>query len=99
VRIYVLSFLIAAGAALLAASHWAAYDYGRKFERDAMNRAVARHQAREAELIGELAAERKKVKVEYRERIKIVKQVADPANCIDRSLPPELLQSLSKEHP
>lgn len=98
-RTYIYLAVAVGFAALLTFTHWRAYDYGKLSEREAVTRAVAAHQQREAELIGELEAERKKVRVEYRERIKVVQAAADPAQCIDRKLPPVLLQSLREDKP
>lgn len=94
-RLYLV--LAAAIASLLGVSHWGAYDYGKHVERDAVARAVARHQAREAELLEQLTAERTRTHIKYVDRIKVVKEAADPTRCIDTTLPPTLIQSLKKE--
>ncbi|KPL27474.1 MAG: hypothetical protein AMJ72_08800 [Acidithiobacillales bacterium SM1_46] len=98
-RAYIYLAVAVGFAGLLVFTHSRAYDYGKLGEREAVARAVVAHQAREAELLGELETERKKVRVEYRERIKVVKAAADPAGCIDRKLPPALLQSLREDQP
>jgi hypothetical protein len=98
-RAYIYLAVAVGFAALLTFTHWRVYDYGQLSEREAANRAVTAHQAREAQLLGELETERKKVRVEYRERVKIVRETADPAHCIDRRIPPALLRSLRETPP
>ena len=98
-RAYIYLAVVVGFAGLLVFTHSRAYDYGKLSEREAVTRAVEAHRAAEAKLIGELEAERKKVRIEYRERIRVVKQAADPANCIDRPLPSTLLQSLQEDKP
>lgn len=96
-RTYIYLAVAAGFAGLLVFTHSRAYDYGKLSEREAVTRAVDEHRKREAELLGELETERKKVRVEYRERIKVVKEAAGP--CIDRPLPSALLQSLREDKP
>jgi len=96
-RVYIYLAVAVGFAALLVFTHSRAYDYGKLSEREAVTRAVAAHQKREAELLGELETERKKVRIEYRDRLKVIKQAAGP--CIDRAIPPTLLQSLREDKP
>jgi len=98
-RAYIYLAVAVGFTALLVFTHSRAYDYGKLSERDAMARAVAEHQTREASLLDEREAQRKKVRVEYRDRIKVVKAAADPTNCIDSELPPALLKSLRSDKP
>jgi hypothetical protein len=80
-------------------SHRGAYNYGRLAERDEVRRALAVHQEREAKLVEALEAERQKVRVQYRERVRIVREAPDPIVCADQKLPPALLESLRKDQP
>jgi hypothetical protein len=86
-------------AGLLVFTHWRAYDYGRVSEREAAQRALAEQREREVRLLEELETERKKLRVEYRERIKVVQKAADPLVCIDQKVPVTLLKSLHREKP
>lgn len=98
-RVYFIAGSVVVAMALLVFTHWRAYDYGRLTEREQAHRALARHQAREAELLEALEAERKKVRVEYKERIRIVQKTADPLACIDERMPGALLKSLRRDAP
>lgn len=98
-RFYFIAGSVVAALVLLMFTHWRAYDYGRLVEREQVHRALASHQVREAELIDALEAERKKVRVEYKERIRIVQKAADPVACADERLPAALLKSLRRDAP
>jgi hypothetical protein len=99
VRFYFIAGNVVVAIALLVFTHWRAYDYGRLGEREQVRQALAKHDEREARLIEELESERKKVRVEYRERIKIVQKAADPVACIDERLPAALLKSFHRDAP
>ncbi len=86
-------------AGLLVFTHWRAYDYGRVSEREAAQRALAEQRERELRLLDELEAERRKVRIEYRERIKVVQKAGDPLVCIDQKVPATLLKSLQRDRP
>lgn len=98
-RFYFIAGNVVVAMALLVFTHWRAYDYGRLVEREQVHRALASRQVREAELIEALEAERKKVRVEYKERIKIVQKAADPVACVDERLPAALLKSFRQDVP
>lgn len=98
-RFYFIAGNVVVALALLVFTHWRAYDYGRLVEREQVHLALASHQAREAQLVEALEAERKKVRVEYKERIRIVQKAADPLACIDERMPGALLKSFRRDTP
>ncbi len=98
-RFYFIAGNVVVAMALLVFTHWRACDYGRLTEREQAHRALASHQAREAQLVEALEAQRKKVRVEYKERTRIVQKAADPLACIDERLPGALLSSFRRDAP
>ena len=76
---------------------WGMINVGKKLERNAQQTAIIKYQQKEAKLIAELEEERKKRKVIYRDKIKIIEKASDA--CLDTKLPKSILDSLRNDSP
>ena len=76
----------------LIGSHWWMYHRGEQAEENRNNAAILEAKAREDKLIAELEEAKAKREVRYRDRIVTVEKIVD--ECLDRPLPPDLLDGL-----
>lgn len=95
---YVYMALAASIAAGLVYSHWFVYRAG--LQADALKdlKVIEEHQSHVAELTEELTLEKQKIKVRYRDRIRVVKEAQDPTGCADISPPSDILLQLRSEN-
>lgn len=84
-----------AGLAMILALFGGAYRFGQLSERDKVTKAINEFHEREASLLGQIEAAKKKTKVEYRDRIKVVKEAV--GSCLDERIPSPLLDSLKND--
>lgn len=59
-----------------------------------LKKVIEQEQAKQAKLAAELETERGKIRIEYRTRIRTVKEAADPTGCADTRMPDPFLDSL-----
>lgn len=81
--------------ALLGAAFGATYHFGQLSERDKVVKATNEFREREASLLAQIEDAKKKTKVEYRDRIKVVKEAV--GSCLDERIPSPLLDSLRND--
>ena len=84
--------------AALLASHWWVYNHGKNVIQEHYDKAALEYKAKEDKLIAELQAKLVKTEIVFRERIKIIKEVADatPCNCLNAPIDPAVLDELRK---
>lgn len=80
--------------ALIVASAAAGYRAGINAQLARQQKAVQKYQKRVETLLAELDAERQKRKVVVREKIRVVKETADPTGCADSDIPDAIYQQL-----
>ena len=88
---------IAAAAGFLAAisvTGYFAYSAGIDHERAKNANAIDKEKVVQLERIAELEKQKAKVAIVYREKIKVVREVADPTGCSDSNMPDDLFKQL-----
>ena len=80
---------------LFVSSLYFAYDYGRNTERLKNATLIEQFRKKEANLMNDLETAKAKREIEYRDRIKVIKETVD--DCINRPISQPLLDSLRSD--
>ena len=95
-KFYIIAFLGISLVVGLATSHWFAYSAGK--DKILANQAelMKERDGRIVDLQIELEEEKAKRKVIYRDKIKIIREAADPTGCADATPPADILQQFER---
>ena len=89
------------GAAIVVALIFGAFKYGVTYGTNAEKAkaadTIARYQNKQAELTEQLEEARKQTRIEYRERVKVIRETPDPSGCADTAIPGGILQQLDSD--
>jgi len=86
----------AVGIALLVTGvGWFSYKAGINSEIASGVKIIAKYQEKERQVIKELEKTKKALEVKTREKLKTIREVADPTGCIDIDAPDSVLQQLT----
>lgn len=87
-------YIYFAGLLIVAGLLYGAYHAGQLAERDKVHQAVTDFRDREAKLLDDLEQARAERQIEYRDRIRVIRQAVDPTSCADQKITPAIKESL-----
>ena len=81
--------------ALVAGSYKLGHKAGVDSERSAQLEVIEQYKNDQKRLIAELEQAREEIRIEYRERVKVIRETPDPSGCADAVIPDGIMQQLA----
>lgn len=79
---------------LLVGSYMKGVEAGANKEKAKAAEVIADYQAKQSKLIKELDEARKQTRIEYRDRVKVIRETPDPSGCADADIPDGIMHEL-----